>query len=51
MVNQQATLDRVIGALVDPTPRAILARPERGGDASLSALEKLVRHFAERSPS
>ena len=46
MVNQRATLDRVFGALADPTPRAILARPERGADASVSALKKTVSHFA-----
>ena len=39
MVNyQQGDLDRVFGALVDPTRRAILARLEREETLSISAL-------------
>jgi DNA-binding transcriptional ArsR family regulator len=39
MVNHQAPLDRTFSALVDPTRRAILARLEREGSASISALK------------
>jgi DNA-binding transcriptional ArsR family regulator len=39
MVNHPAPLDRTFAALVDPTRRAILARLEREGSASISALK------------
>jgi len=39
MVNHQAPLDRTFAALVDPTRRAILARLEREGGVSVSALK------------
>src|SRR5258708_5383582 len=42
MVNYNRQLDRTFAALVDPTRRAILARLEREGGASLSALAKPV---------
>lgn len=38
MVNYQERLDRTFAALVDPTRRAILARLEREGAASVSDL-------------
>ena len=38
MVNHEARLDRVFGALTNPTRRAILRQLERGGTASVSAL-------------
>ena len=40
MVNYPERLDRTFAALVDPTRRAILARLEREGGASVSALAK-----------
>src|SRR5580698_4101698 len=39
MVNHLAPLDRTFAALVDPTRRAILARLEREGSASITALK------------
>jgi DNA-binding transcriptional ArsR family regulator len=48
MVNYQAPLDRTFAALVDPTRRAILARLEREGDASVS---ELARPFAIKLPA
>jgi DNA-binding transcriptional ArsR family regulator len=48
MVNYQAPLDRTFAALVDPTRRAILARLEREGDASVS---ELARQFAIKLPA
>jgi DNA-binding transcriptional ArsR family regulator len=48
MVNRQATLDRVFGALVDPTRRAILARLEREGGASVT---DLASPFAIKLPA
>src|SRR5690348_8031458 len=38
MVNYNERLSRTFAALVDPTRRAILARLERDGDASISVL-------------
>src|SRR5262249_51307424 len=38
MVNYSERLDRTFAALVDPTRRAILARLEREGGASINAL-------------
>ena len=38
MVNHEARLDRVFGALTHPTRRAILRQLERSGPASISAL-------------
>jgi DNA-binding transcriptional ArsR family regulator len=48
MVNHQATLDRVFGALGDPTRRAILARLEREGGVSIS---ELASPFAIKLPA
>ena len=48
MVNYNARLDRTFAALVDPTRRAILARLEREGGASVSAL---ARPFAIKLPA
>jgi DNA-binding transcriptional ArsR family regulator len=48
MVNHQATLDRVFGALGDPTRRAILARLEREGGVSVS---ELASPFAIKLPA
>ncbi len=38
MVNHEARLDRVFGALTNPTRRAILCQLEQGGAASVSEL-------------
>ena len=48
MVNYYERLDRTFAALVDPTRRAILARLERAGGASVSAL---ARPFAIKLPA
>jgi DNA-binding transcriptional ArsR family regulator len=48
MVNYHEPLDRTFAALVDPTRRAILARLEREGGASVSAL---ARPFAIKLPA
>src|SRR5262249_41908612 len=48
MVNYNNRLDRTFAALVDPTRRAILARLEREGGASVSAL---ARPFAIKLPA
>jgi DNA-binding transcriptional ArsR family regulator len=48
MVNYQGRLDRTFAALVDPTRRAILARLERKGGASVS---ELARPFAIKLPA
>src|SRR5712672_1663622 len=48
MVNYHAQLDRTFAALVDPTRRAILARLEREGGASIS---ELVRPFPIKLPA
>jgi DNA-binding transcriptional ArsR family regulator len=48
MVNYHAQLDRTFAALVDPTRRAILARLEREGGASVS---ELARPFAIKLPA
>jgi len=48
MVNYSERLDRTFAALVDPTRRAILARLEREGDASISAL---AEPFAIKLPA
>jgi DNA-binding transcriptional ArsR family regulator len=48
MVNHHEQLDRTFAALVDPTRRAILARLEREGDASVS---DLARPFAIKLPA
>jgi DNA-binding transcriptional ArsR family regulator len=48
MVNYPEQLDRTFAALVDPTRRAILARLEREGDASVS---DLARPFAIKLPA
>jgi DNA-binding transcriptional ArsR family regulator len=48
MVNYSGRLDRTFGALVDPTRRAILARLEREGGASVSAL---AQPFAIKLPA
>jgi DNA-binding transcriptional ArsR family regulator len=48
MVNYSARLDRTFGALVDPTRRAILARLERVGEATVS---DLAEPFAIKLPA
>jgi len=48
MVNYQARLSRTFAALVDPTRRAILAKLEREGGASVSAL---AHPFAIKLPA
>lgn len=48
MVNYDAQLDRTFAALVDPTRRAILARLEREGGATVS---DLARPFAIKLPA
>jgi DNA-binding transcriptional ArsR family regulator len=48
MVKYEGQLDRTFAALVDPTRRAILARLEREGDASVS---ELARPFAIKLPA
>ena len=48
MVNYNERLDRTFAALADPTRRAILARLERDGDASIS---ELARPFAIKLPA
>ena len=48
MVNYYQHLDRTFAALVDPTRRAILARLEREGEASVS---ELARPFAIKLPA
>jgi DNA-binding transcriptional ArsR family regulator len=48
MVNYEAQLDRTFAALVDPTRRAILAKLEREGGASVS---ELARPFAIKLPA
>jgi DNA-binding transcriptional ArsR family regulator len=48
MVNYPARLDRTFAALADPTRRAILARLESEGEASVSAL---ARPFAIKLPA
>ncbi len=48
MVNYQKRLNRTFAALVDPTRRAILARLEREGGASVSAL---AQPFAIKLPA
>ena len=48
MVNHQAQLDRTFAALVDPTRRAILARLEREGGASVT---ELASPFAIKLPA
>lgn len=48
MVNHDAALDRIFGALVDPTRRAILARLERQDGASVS---ELASPFAIKLPA
>jgi len=48
MVNYQARLDRTFAALVDPTRRAILARLERAGSATVS---ELASPFAIKLPA
>ena len=48
MVNYQERLSRTFAALVDPTRRAILARLEREGGASVSAL---AEPFAIKLPA
>jgi DNA-binding transcriptional ArsR family regulator len=48
MVNYLARLDRTFAALADPTRRAILARLESEGEASVSAL---ARPFAIKLPA
>jgi DNA-binding transcriptional ArsR family regulator len=48
MVNYSERLDRTFAALVDPTRRAILARLEREGDASVS---ELARPFPIKLPA
>ena len=48
MVNQSERLDRVFAALVDPTRRAILAKLERKGAASVS---EIAEPFAIKLPA
>jgi len=48
MVNQSDRLDRVFAALVDPTRRAILAKLERKGAASVS---EIAAPFAIKLPA
>ena len=48
MVNYQGRLDRTFAALVDPTRRAILARLEREGVATVS---QLASPFAIKLPA
>ena len=48
MVNYQERLDRTFAALMDPTRRAILARLERKGSASVS---RLAKPFAIKLPA
>jgi DNA-binding transcriptional ArsR family regulator len=48
MVNYNERLSRTFGALVDPTRRAILAKLEREGGASVSAL---AQPFAIKLPA
>jgi DNA-binding transcriptional ArsR family regulator len=48
MVNYHAQLDRTFAALGDPTRRAILARLERAGGASVS---ELARPFKIKLPA
>src|SRR6266851_7006686 len=48
MVNYTGQLNRTFAALVDPTRRAILARLEREGGASVS---ELARPFAIKLPA
>jgi DNA-binding transcriptional ArsR family regulator len=48
MVNYTGRLDRTFAALVDPTRRAMLARLEREGGASVSAL---AQPFAIKLPA
>jgi DNA-binding transcriptional ArsR family regulator len=48
MVNYEIQLDRTFAALVDPTRRAILARLEREGGASVS---DLARPFSIKLPA
>ncbi len=48
MVNYNERLNRTFAALVDPTRRAILARLEREGSASVSAL---AQPFAIKLPA
>ncbi len=48
MANHSARLDRVFGALVDPTRRAILAQLERRQSASVS---ELAAPFAIKLPA
>jgi len=48
MVNYQSRLDRTFGALVDPRRRAILARLERAGTATVS---ELASPFAIKLPA
>ncbi len=48
MVNYQERLSQTFAALVDPTRRAILARLERRGEASVS---DLARPFAIKLPA
>jgi DNA-binding transcriptional ArsR family regulator len=48
MVNYSERLDRTFAALVDPTRRAILARLEREGGASVS---ELARPFPIKLPA
>jgi len=48
MVNQSERLDSVFAALVDPTRRAILAKLERKGSASVS---EIAEPFAIKLPA